>query len=439
MLGLNRWHLLKGLAAILSVASIVSLTLIYVFPAPPSAITIASGFQGGNYEIIAELYKRILARNHVNLEMHPGSGGVGQRQAVAGPEFRRADRFRTGGDGRRRASAWVVSLGRINYQIFCVFYRATEVLEDLTELKGKRIAAGTVGTGSRVVTEKILGISGVNSENSTLLSLSGQAAVNAINDGRADAAIVGLESDSPLIHSLLRDSRVRLMSVTRAEALIRFFPFLARLVLPQGAIDFERKIPSSDIVLFANTNSVLVRNDLHPAHIRLLARALLETHNKPGLFQRAGEFPTLTDSEYPMAEGAVDFYKNGPSLLNRYLPAWVVPHVQRLLAVLLAGGAIIYPLFSFAPKLFRSLVEYRLRSMYRRLREIEASLQKDATSSEVAALETELATIDRKISMFGVPIQHSDTFFSIKSHIDVVRMRLGIRRAALQSLITKAA
>ena len=75
MLGLNRWHLLKGLAAILSVASIVSLTLIYVFPAPPSAITIASGFQGGNYEIIAELYKRILARNHVNLEMHPGSGG----------------------------------------------------------------------------------------------------------------------------------------------------------------------------------------------------------------------------------------------------------------------------------------------------------------------------------------------------------------------------
>jgi hypothetical protein len=77
--------------------------------------------------------------------------------------------------------------------------------------------------------------------------------------------------------------------------------------------------------------------------------------------------------------------------------------------------------------------------MYRRLREIEASLQKDATSSEVAVLETELATIDRKISMFGVPIQHSDTFFSIKSHIDVVRMRLGIRRAALQSLISKAA
>jgi hypothetical protein len=166
---------------------------------------------------------------------------------------------------------------------------------------------------------------------------------------------------------------------------------------------------------------------------------LVETHNKPDLFQRAGEFPTQTNSEYPMAEGAVDFYRNGPPLLNRYLPVWVVPHIQRLLALLLAGGAILYPLFSLAPKLFKSLVEYRLRSIYRRLRAIETSLQVDASLTEVSALEAELAGIDRKFSLFGVPMQHSDMFFSIKSHIDVVRMRLGMRRAALQSQMIKAA
>jgi TRAP-type uncharacterized transport system substrate-binding protein len=423
MLGFNRWHLLKGLAAILCIASIVSLTLIYVFPAPRSAITIASGFQGGNYEIIAELYKRILARNHVNLEMRAGSGGWDNVKLLLDQNTGVQATFVQGGMGNNERAPGLLSLGRINYKIFCVFYRATEVLEDLTELKGKRIAAGTVGTGSRVVTEKILGISGVNSENSTLLSLAGQAAVNAINDGRADAAIVGLESDSPLIQSLLRDSRVRLMSVTRAEALVRFFPFLARLVLPQGAIDFERKIPASDIVLFANTNSVLVRNDLHPAHIRLLARALLETHNKPGLFQRAGEFPTLTDSEYPMAEGAVDFYKNGPYIAKPVLASLGSPPRSEITRRVVSRRSNHLSAIQFCAKTIQ----------------IEASLQKDATSSEVAALETELATIDRKISMFGVPIQHSDTFFSIKSHIDVVRMRLGIRRAALQSLRTKAA
>ena len=111
--------------------------------------------------------------------------------------------------GKGEQAPGLLSLGRINYQIFCVFYRAAEVLDDLTELKGKRIAAGTVGTGSRVVTENVLGISGVNSENSMLLPLTGQAAVNALIDGRADAAIIGLESDSPLIQSLLRESRIR--------------------------------------------------------------------------------------------------------------------------------------------------------------------------------------------------------------------------------------
>jgi hypothetical protein len=77
--------------------------------------------------------------------------------------------------------------------------------------------------------------------------------------------------------------------------------------------------------------------------------------------------------------------------------------------------------------------------MYRRLREIEASLQKDAAISEVLAFEAELASIDRKISNFGVPTQYSDLLFSIKSHIDVVRIRLGLRRNELQSQITKPA
>jgi hypothetical protein len=55
---------------------------------------------------------------------------------------------------------------------------------------------------------------------------------SAIHDGKADAAIIGLESDSPLIQSSLRDSGIRLLSVTRAEALTRFFPSLVRLLLP---------------------------------------------------------------------------------------------------------------------------------------------------------------------------------------------------------------
>jgi hypothetical protein len=266
MLGFSRWHLLKGLAAILCVVGIVSVTLIYVFPAPSSMIKIAAGIKGGSYELLAERYKEILARNHVKLEMRP-STLLGHLKLLQDQNSGFQVAFASGGIWDRKEAAGLLSLRRINYQIFCVFYPATEVLDHLTELNGKRIAVGPVGIGGRVVAEKVLGISGITSENSTLLPLLGQAAVNALKDGKADAAILGLSSDSPLIQTLLRDPGVRLMSVTDAEALTRIFPFVVRLVLPHGAVDYERRIPAGDIVLFATTNAVLVRNDLHPVAV----------------------------------------------------------------------------------------------------------------------------------------------------------------------------
>ena len=439
MLGFDRWHLLKGSAAILCVVGIASLVLIYFFPAPPSTITIAVGFKGLSYELLANRYKEILARDHVNLVLRNTVGGAEHFKLLEDKNSGVQVAMVQGGISNDEKSPGLLSLGRINYQIFCIFYRANEVLNDLTELKGKRIAVGPVDLGGRTVAEKVLAISGVTSENSTLLPLTGQAAANALNDGNADAAILGLSSDAPILQALLRDSRIRIMSVTDAEALARIVPFLVRLILPRGAIDYEKKIPASDIVLFATTNAVLIRSDLHPSQISLLAQALKETHRKRELFQQAGEFPTLTDPEFPMADGAVEFYKNGLPLLDKYLPHWIVPHFQRLLAALLAGGAIAFPLFSFAPKLFRSFVGYRLGSIYRRLRTIEARLQQCASPVEMSALETELEGVDRQIHLLGVPMQHSDLFFSIKSHLDDVRAHLESSRAKLLGQRTKAA
>jgi TRAP-type uncharacterized transport system substrate-binding protein len=409
------------------------------FSAPPSTITLAVGFKGGSYGLLAARYKDILARDHVNLVLRNTVGGAEHFKLLQDKNSGVQAAMVQGGISDDEKSPGLLSLGRINYQIFCIFYRANELLNDLTELKGKRIAVGPVGSSGRIVAEKVLTISGVTSENSTFLPMTGQAAANALNEGNADAAILGLSSDAPILQALLRDSRVRLMSVTDAEALTRFFPFLVRLVLPRGAIDYEKKIPASDIVLFATTNAILVRNDLHPSQISLLAQALKETHNKRELFQQAGEFPTLTDPEFPMAEGAVEFYKNGLPLLDKYLPHWIVPHFQRLLAALLAGGAIAFPLFSFAPKLFKSLVQYRLGSMYRRLRAIEARVQQCASPLEVSALETELESIDKQIHLLGIPMQHSDLFFSTKSHLDDVRAHLGSSHAKLVSQRTRAA
>jgi hypothetical protein len=54
------------------------------------------------------------------------------------------------------------------------------------------------------------------------------------------------------------------------------------------------------MTVIATTNAVLVRDDIHPALIGLLAETMLKAHSESGLFQKVGDFPTQTDPEYPM-------------------------------------------------------------------------------------------------------------------------------------------
>jgi TRAP transporter TAXI family solute receptor len=307
MLRFSRWHLFKGLAAIVCVVSTVLFALIYFFPAPPSKISIATAFKGGAYELFGHRYQQILARSGVRAEVLLTDGSVENLKLLEDQNSGVQVAFVQGGVSNSNQASEVLSLGRINYQLFWVFYRATEKLDDLVQLKGKRIAVGPVGSGTEVVAAKVLSVSGVNAETATLLPLAGQNAVKALNDGRADAIFLAFAPDAPVIQGLLRDPNVRLMSFPRGEALTRIFPFLVRLVLPQGVIDFEKNIPAADVPLIGTTNAVLVRNDIHPALVGLLAQALKETHSEAGLFQRVEEFPTQIDPEYPVAAGAIDF------------------------------------------------------------------------------------------------------------------------------------
>jgi hypothetical protein len=220
------------------------------------------------------------------------------------------------------------------------------------------------------------------------------------------------------------------MSFSDAEALTRVFPYLVRLVLPRRVIDYELKIPPTDIVLIGTTNVVLVRKELHPAIIDLLTQAIVEVHSAPGVFQRVNEFPTLADPEYTVADEARDLLKNGPSA--QYLPFWVTNYVKRAVAVFVTVIAIVLPLFSYGPRIYRWFVEYRLLKLYTRLRDIERQLKDNITAKSVAELKAQVESLDREIIALGVPMSHSDLYFTMKSHLNLVRNRLDTRGIQLQ-------
>ncbi len=267
----------------------------------------------------------------------------------------------------------------------------------------------------------------MNDQNTTFLTLTIPAATKALINGDVDASFFSEEVNGPSAQVLLRDPAIRLMNVAQAEALTQLFPFLSHLTLAKGVIDLEKNIPPNDVNLFVLTNRLLARANLHPEIIYLLAQAMKEEHSGGGIFHRAGEFPTQTDPEYPMAEEAVDYYKNGPSFLQRYLPFWMINYAKRLTAILVTAIAVIIPIFSYGPRLYAWFLQVYMEKLYRRLRAIEASLGPDLTVPEIENLKSDLESISRAAHI--LPMRRSSLFFDLIVHIDHTRTRLASRLA----------
>ena len=196
MLGISRWQLLKALAAIVGIVGTVSLALLYFIPAPPSKVTMATGVRGSSFEYYGRQYREILARSNIELELRDTAGALDNVKLLQDPKSDVQIALVTGGVSDGEHAPGLLSLGTVYNNPFWIFYSSNEPVERLSQLKGKRIAVGPVGSGTRAAAEKILGKTGVNSETATLLPFVGSAAVEAMNDGKVDAVWIFGAPDS---------------------------------------------------------------------------------------------------------------------------------------------------------------------------------------------------------------------------------------------------
>jgi TRAP-type uncharacterized transport system substrate-binding protein len=419
---------LRILAVTLSVAAAVWLALWYFIPAVPSNLTIAVGFRGGAFSHIPDRYREKLQSHKVKLNVRYTNGAAESLSLLQDPNSGVDAALLFAGIGNSATSPNVVSLGRINYAPYWIFYRGAETIERLTQVKGKRII---INGAVRSVIMPLLAIHGVNSDNSAIKTAPGVVATKALVNGEADVVFLPpQELDGPEVQTLLHTPDVRLLSLAQADALVRLFPGISRLVLPKGIIDLEKNIPTVDVNLIGSTNVLVARKALHPELIYLLAQTAQAVHGVSGIFQNSGEFPTQTDSEYPMAEDAVDFYRNGPSLLQRYLPFWMISYAKPVAAILIATFAVVIPLLTYGPKLYEWLLGVYARKLYRRLRAIQTTLlDPELNAAQIIALQADLESVVEAVKQ--VPLQQSDLFVDLFMHIRLARTELASRVAAL--------
>ena len=246
-------HGLLTLIGLLIVALCFAIGYI-VLPPPPGTLTLSTGVEGGAYALFGERYREILSRDKVHLDLLASSGAVENLRRLSDRSIRVDAAFVQDGTGSRSEAKSLVSLGAICYTPLWVFYRSPDALDDLSKLKGKKIAIGAEGSGVRRFAKDLLRASGAADPPTTLLDLQGAAANKALLQGEADAVMILGTEDNSLVRELLYTPSIKLMNFRRAEAYARLFPALSHVVLPAGILALSKELPAEDVHLPGGNN-----------------------------------------------------------------------------------------------------------------------------------------------------------------------------------------
>ena len=421
----REWLLAAGPAALLILAAFW-LALRFVPPAPPKVVTITTGGEAGAYYAFGKRYAEILKQRFgVDLQVRASAGSVENLRRLADPGSGVSIALLQGGIGNAQEAPDLVSIGRVFHEPLWVFYRGPD-MDRLSALQGKRIAVGPEGSGTRVLAAKLLNASGVAEPASRFSPLTAKPAVDAMLAGQLDAVVLALAPQAPLIQELLRLKEVKLMSFAQGDAYTKVYPYLAKLTLPQGVFDLAANVPDRDVSLIGPQAALVVRKDLHPAIVALLAEAAQEVHGKAGLFNKAGEFPSQYDPDFEMDGDALRFYKSGPTFWKRVLPYALANFVERTQVLLVPLLTVLLPLMKAVPWLYRYRIRRRVLYWYRQLKDLEEKVAGLPRGADTTALRSEVERIDQAISLVPAPIAFAEQFYNLRTHVDLVRQRLAM-------------
>lgn len=414
-----------ALPVLILVLVAVWLAFRFVRPAPPDYIILTAGPEGSSYQNNALKYKKILERNGIEVRILQSHGALENLQRLADPAFRVDVGFVQGGLKDDLDTERLRSLGSIQTQPLLVFYRGATAVQRLSQFQGKRLAIGAEGSGTRVLTLKLLKANGIEGKPTEFLDLAGEAAAKALTEHRVDAAFLMGDSATPAVmRGLLTTPAVRVMDFEQADGYTRRMAFLSKLTLPKGAVDLGKNLPEHDLHLIGPTVELVAREDLHPALSDLLISAAKEVHGGPGIFRNAGEYPAPLERDFPISDDAERYYKSGTQFLYSRFPFWLASLVDRLLVVLLPLLVLIVPASRLVPALYRWRVRSRIYRWYGGLMGIERDMLASPSADEHREILHRLDEIEEAVNNIKTPLSFADQLYVLREHISWVRHRL---------------
>ena len=402
-----------------------------VQPAPPRSVAMSTGPADSAYHLFAQQYRAHLARYGVDLVLQPSSGSVENLERLRSRRDGVQAALVQGGLATAAEAPGIMTLGSLFYEPVWLFSREQQALQQVSDLRGKRIAVGAPGSGVRALALRLLKANGIDERNAQLDPSGGLDAAKKLEAGALDIAVFVSAPEAPAVQRLLRAKEIRLTGAARADAYVRQLPFLQKLVLPAGVLDLAQNVPARDQVLVAATANLLAADDLHPVIVDLLLEAARSVHGAGTVLNAPGEFPALRDREFPASSDAERIYHGEYSFLRKYVPFWLAIWVQRFAFFAIPVIAIGIPLVRYVPALYQWGARRRIYRWYGELKFLELALRRE--TGDLARHRERLNEIEDRVNALSVPLAYSGEYYTLRTHIGLVRALLDSRLAHQQN------
>jgi TRAP-type uncharacterized transport system substrate-binding protein len=414
------------LATVLAAVVIAALWAVIAVlrPMPPRTLVMATGPEGSAYHEVGKRYRDILARAGVELRLKTTAGALENLALLMDPRSDADVGFLQSGTASEKLSPGLESLGTVFYEPMWFFYQGIYRGKGAQALRGKKISIGPEGSGTRELALKVLAMNGVDQSFADLLPLALEESGDKLVRGEIAAALMLTSWDAPVVQRLLVAKGIELVSYARADAYVALYPYLNKVMLPEGVADLAKNRPSSNVNLFALKASLVVRRDLHPALQYLLLDAAEQIHSAPGIFHKAGQFPAAEAVDLPMSDEARQFYKSGKPFFQRYLPFWLAVLMGRLMVLIIPVIGVIYPLVQIVPSLYDQAMRQRIYRLYGELRFLEKDMESRGAGQHSGDLNERLDRIEEKADSLVVPATYGSMLYTLRDHIVQVRGRL---------------
>ena len=406
------WHV------VLAIAITIALLPLLVGERCPKSLTIATASSRKGHRIFAEEYREFLAKRGIELIIRETQGSVQNVELLTSPDEDVSLAIVQGGISTEESRSRVRSLASVAYDPLWVFYRGPNPVDRLSSLASKRVAVDQPDTDTRALAITLLQENGVGSE--SLVDLSWSAAADGLKAGDIDAAMFLMGAENPLVAELLATQDIHLMSFQRSEAYSKRYPYLSPIELTEGFIDLQRNLPGEDHTIIATTATLVAREDLHPVLVPLLLRAAELVHDRGGVLEAPGEFPSPHRVDFPLSEDARQYFQSGPSFLYRVLPFQLAARIDQIKLLAIPLITILLPLGKLFPVVYRWRIRSKIIRWYRILREIDQKLEQNKGAADYSEEIARLRRLEIELAEVSVPLGYMEEFYNMRLHVTYV-------------------